>query len=446
MTDIADRLEELRAAGLYRRLRLVSGPQGPRVLLDGREVLLLCSNNYLGLADHPSVRRAAAEAAMRWGTGAGASRLVSGNMTLHRRLEERLADFHGTEAALLFGSGYLANAGTIAALVARRRGRVLGRAQPREHHRRVPALAGRDVRLPPRRPRPPRLGAEARRGPRLADRRPTASSRWTETSPRIPALVELARRHDCRLHGRRGARHRRDRARRPRRPSRRPGSSDEVDVIVGTLGKALGSYGAYVCASREITELLVNAARPVHLLDRAAAAVGRGGDRGAEADRRAPRARRPPAPQRRPDAPRARRLRARPGRVADPDHPADRRRRRGVPSRSASARSSAASSRRRSDPRPCPRAPRGCAHGDGDRTAPPSCATRRRSIGTAARDLGLGREAGRVGWEEPVPHAGPPEPDPIPLEGPAAPPAVGAPSLASQMPPGPLSIDLDEAA
>ena len=78
MTDIADRLEELRDRGLYRRLRLISGPQGPRVLLDGRPVLLLCSNNYLGLADHPRVRQAAAEAAMRWGAGAGASRLISG--------------------------------------------------------------------------------------------------------------------------------------------------------------------------------------------------------------------------------------------------------------------------------------------------------------------------------------------------------------------------------
>ena len=116
MTDIADRLEELRAAGLYRRLRLVSGPQGPRVLLDGREVLLLCSNNYLGLADHPAVRKAAAEAAMRWGVGAGASRLVSGNMHVHRRLEERLAEFKRTESCLLFGSGYLANTGVIQAL------------------------------------------------------------------------------------------------------------------------------------------------------------------------------------------------------------------------------------------------------------------------------------------------------------------------------------------
>ncbi|MDQ3740592.1 MAG: aminotransferase class I/II-fold pyridoxal phosphate-dependent enzyme, partial [Actinomycetota bacterium] len=97
-------------------MRLVSGPQGPRVVLDGKPVLLLCSNNYLGLADHPRVREAAAEAAMRWGVGAGASRLVSGTMTVHRRLEERLAAFKGTESALLFGSGYLANVGVVSAL------------------------------------------------------------------------------------------------------------------------------------------------------------------------------------------------------------------------------------------------------------------------------------------------------------------------------------------
>src|SRR6266480_1220671 len=116
MTDISERLEDLKERDLYRRRRLVSGPQGPRVLLDGRPVLLLCSNNYLGLADHPRVREAAAEAAMRWGVGAGASRLVSGNMTIHRRLEEQLADFKGYEACVLFGSGYLANSGTISAL------------------------------------------------------------------------------------------------------------------------------------------------------------------------------------------------------------------------------------------------------------------------------------------------------------------------------------------
>ncbi len=116
MSDIQDRLDELSELGLYRRMRLVSGPQGPRVVLDGKPVLLLCSNNYLGLADHPRVRETAADAAMRWGVGAGASRLVSGNMTLHRRLEERLAEFEGTESCVLFGSGYLANLGIVGAL------------------------------------------------------------------------------------------------------------------------------------------------------------------------------------------------------------------------------------------------------------------------------------------------------------------------------------------
>src|SRR5207244_12472747 len=116
MDEIAQHLEDLRDRGLHRKLRLISGPQGPRVLLDGDPVLLLCSNNYLGLADHPRVREAAADAAMRWGVGAGASRLVSGNMTVHRRLEEQLAEFKGSAACVLFGSGYLANAGVISAL------------------------------------------------------------------------------------------------------------------------------------------------------------------------------------------------------------------------------------------------------------------------------------------------------------------------------------------
>jgi 8-amino-7-oxononanoate synthase len=260
MTDIADRLEELRQAGLYRRLRLVSGPQGPRVLLDGQEVLLLCSNNYLGLADHPRVRRAAAEAAMRWGTGAGASRLICGNMTLHRRLEERLADFSRSESALLFGSGYLANTGTVAALT--RAGEVvfsdelnhasivdgcrLSRAETFVyHHRDFDHL---------------RWGLRQAEGRGSLIASDAVFSMDGDVAP-LPELVELARRYDCRLlideaHATgtigpdgRGA-------------VAEAGLEEEVDVIVGTLGKALGSYGAYVCASREIVELLVNTARP----------------------------------------------------------------------------------------------------------------------------------------------------------------------------------------
>src|SRR5689334_5837502 len=116
MLDLDERLDELRESGTYRRLRMVSGPQGPRVVLDGRPVLLLCSANSLGLADHPRVREAAAEAAMRWGVGAGAARVASGTMTLHRRLAERLAAVVGQPAALLFGSGAVAELGSIPAV------------------------------------------------------------------------------------------------------------------------------------------------------------------------------------------------------------------------------------------------------------------------------------------------------------------------------------------
>src|SRR3984893_19435858 len=105
MSDIGERLDELKALGLHRRTRLVSGPQGPHVLVDGKPVLLLCSNNYLGLADHPRVREAAARAAMRWGVGAGASRLVSGTMTIHRRLEERLPRVQKGERGRLLWAG-----------------------------------------------------------------------------------------------------------------------------------------------------------------------------------------------------------------------------------------------------------------------------------------------------------------------------------------------------
>ncbi len=262
MSDLDARLEELEASGLYRRMRHVSGPQGSRVVLDGRPVLLLCSNNYLGLADHPRVREAAAEAAMRWGAGAGASRLVSGTMTVHRRLEEALAAFKGTETALLFGSGYLANTGVIAALA---------------------RLAGDDA----------VVFSDALNhasiidGCRLAraetfvyDHCDTEHLAWGlrkfADRPGIVAtdsvfsmdgdvaplgeIVELAQRHGARTvvdeaHGTgclgpggRGA-------------VAEAGLTGEVDVVVGTLGKALGAYGAYAACSAAMRDYLTNTAR-----------------------------------------------------------------------------------------------------------------------------------------------------------------------------------------
>ncbi|MEO6858880.1 MAG: 8-amino-7-oxononanoate synthase, partial [Solirubrobacteraceae bacterium] len=259
MIELEARLAELRALGLQRRTRLVSGPQGPHIVLDGKPVLLLCSNNYLGLADHPRVREAAAEAAMRWGVGAGASRLVSGTMTVHRRLEERLAAFKGRQSALLFGSGYLANAGTIAALA--RPGDVifsdelnhasiidgcrLSRADVFVYdHCDLEHLEWGIVK------------AEDRGALIATD---SVFSMDGDVAP-LAEIVELAQRYGLRTlvdeaHGTgalgpggRGA-------------LAEAGLEDQVDVIVGTLGKALGSYGAFVACDEVMARYLVNAAR-----------------------------------------------------------------------------------------------------------------------------------------------------------------------------------------
>ena len=112
-------LEDLKDKNLYRHLRTLESAQGPWVTLEGRQVLNLCSNNYLGLSSHPRVIEAATEAIQQWGCGSGASRLICGNLSLHEVLENRLAAFKGTEAALLYNSGYTANGGIISALVGR---------------------------------------------------------------------------------------------------------------------------------------------------------------------------------------------------------------------------------------------------------------------------------------------------------------------------------------
>ena len=115
---LQQRLDEIKAKGLLRSLRQVAG-LGPRLEVEGRDCLLLCSNNYLGLADRLELKRAAAEAAYRFGTSSGASRLVSGSLALHEELEAAVAAWKGTETALVFNSGYAANTGIIAALAGR---------------------------------------------------------------------------------------------------------------------------------------------------------------------------------------------------------------------------------------------------------------------------------------------------------------------------------------
>ncbi|PWB59167.1 MAG: 8-amino-7-oxononanoate synthase, partial [Nitrosomonadales bacterium] len=112
-------LQQRREQGLLRQRRLLEGPQGARVRVDGADLLSFCSNDYLGLASHPALIRAACEGAQQFGAGAGASHLVSGHSLAHHQLEEALAAFSGMPAALLFSTGYMANLGVITALLGR---------------------------------------------------------------------------------------------------------------------------------------------------------------------------------------------------------------------------------------------------------------------------------------------------------------------------------------
>jgi glycine C-acetyltransferase len=114
---IQDELQKLKDDGLYNRIRTLSSPQGAWLVVDGKQVLNFCSNNYLGLANHPHIVQAAQEAVKKYGVGPAAVRSIAGTMDLHLELERRLAAFKGVEAAITFQSGFTANMGTIPALV-----------------------------------------------------------------------------------------------------------------------------------------------------------------------------------------------------------------------------------------------------------------------------------------------------------------------------------------
>ena len=256
----AAELATLDDAGLLRRLRTLSGPPDPEVAVDGRRVLHLASNNYLGLASDPRLRAAAVAAVERWGCGTGASRLITGHTELHAEVERRIAAWKGAEAALLFPSGYQANVGTIATLVGRgdhvysdalnhasiidgcRLSRATIHAYP---HGDVRALERELAATPP--------------GGRRLIVTDSVFSMDGDRAP-LPALVAMAEAyhswlmvdeaHAAGVLGARGA-----------GLAEADGVTDRITVHMGTLGKALGSAGAYVAGSRALVELVLNRAR-----------------------------------------------------------------------------------------------------------------------------------------------------------------------------------------
>lgn len=256
---IGGELAALAAKGLRRSLEPLSSAQGPIVTVEGRTLVNLCSNDYLALAADPRLRAASAAAAEEEGAGSGAARLVAGDLPAHGALERRLAAFKGTEAALLFGSGYHANAGVPAALVGPEDaifsdalnhasivdGCRLSRAQVvRYGHVDVQELGDQLART------------RARRKLVITD---SIFGMDGDAAP-LREIAELCDRHGAMLYvdeahaagvlGPTGA-----------GLAEELGVKDRVDAHMGTLGKALGSFGAYVAGSRSLVDLLVSRAR-----------------------------------------------------------------------------------------------------------------------------------------------------------------------------------------
>jgi 8-amino-7-oxononanoate synthase len=257
---LAAELEALERAGLRRRLRPLASAPDVEVEVDGRRALLFASNNYLGLATHPALRAAAAAAVERWGCGTGASRLIAGHSELHAEVEAKVAALKGTEAALLFPSGYQANAGAITALVG-----------PGDHvfsdalnHASIIdgcRLSRARVHVYPHAD-PAALDALLAAAPRGGRRLVVTDTVFSMDGDRAPlaALVDAAERHGADVMvdeahatgvlGARGA-----------GLAEAEGLGARIAVHMGTLGKALGSAGAYIAGSRALVELLVNRAR-----------------------------------------------------------------------------------------------------------------------------------------------------------------------------------------
>jgi glycine C-acetyltransferase len=266
---LGERLSELERDGLLLRPRTLEGPTGARARFDGREVVNLASNNYLGLANHPRMNAAASRAATELGAGTGAVRTIAGSMTIHRELEARFAAFKHAEDALMFQSGFTANAGTVAAILDREDvivsdqlnhasiidGARLSRAEIKVFpHKDVEAADALLVET--KRP--------GRRQLLITD---GVFSMDGDIAP-LPALVEVAERHEAIMMiddahasgvlGRGGA-----------------GTVDHfglhgrVDVQVGTLSKAIGVLGGFIAGSTQLIEWLVNRGRP-HLFSTSA--------------------------------------------------------------------------------------------------------------------------------------------------------------------------------
>lgn len=260
MKFIAKELEEMEKSGLYRRLRTITSNQEAHVTIGGKDYVSFSSNNYLGLANHPKVKEAAVGAINKYGCGAGASRLIVGTMELHTHLEERIAQFEGRPAAILFCTGYVANVGVITALVGRQDIVIVDRLN---HASIIDAvrLSGAKLLVYPHRDTT-RLEDILKRYKAVKKKLIVTDSVFSmdgDFAP-LPAIIRLARKykaitmvdeaHATGIIGPSG-----------RGVSEHFGVAEDIDIIMGTLSKAIGSLGGFVAGSRELINYLHNKAR-----------------------------------------------------------------------------------------------------------------------------------------------------------------------------------------
>jgi glycine C-acetyltransferase len=262
LAHLTKQLDELRQRGTYFRLRVLEDEQGPVCTYDGKKVINLASNNYLGLCDHPKLREAAIAATEKYGVGSGAVRTIAGTMRIHMELEEKIAAFKGVEACVVFQSGFTANAGTVSSILGKEDfiisdelnhasiidGARLSRAKIKVFRHKDLAHAEellKEVQREPGRKLVITDGVFSMDG----DIGPV--DKLCDLCDKYGAIMMVDDAHASGVLGRNGR-----------------GSVDHfhctsrVDVQVGTLSKAIGALGGYVCGSRDLIDYLYHRARP----------------------------------------------------------------------------------------------------------------------------------------------------------------------------------------
>ena len=259
MKRFSEKLEQIKKNGLYRKMRYLQTPQGPHIKIDGKDYLLLSSNSYLGLCNDDRLKQAAQDAIEKYGVGSGGSRLTTGSYEIHQKLEEEIAAFKGTEAALLFNTGYMANVGAISGIADKSwvifsdrlnhasivDGCRLSRAETVLYNhcdasdlaRKVQSYAGRQAMI-------------------VTDGLFSVDG---DIAP-LPAIVEIARKNNILLmvddahatgvlgHNGGGT-------------ADYFGLRDQIDISMGTLSKALASEGGFVAGKRSLIDYLINTSR-----------------------------------------------------------------------------------------------------------------------------------------------------------------------------------------